>query len=121
MTKNKAEEQLYLMKLFFEPNDTSEEITFPMMCHLIRETLNVSQSAMAKRLGVHLSAYQHWEYAKREPSSKAAVNLYIMYLQCLYIRKQTPRATEIKLLLDSLLNETSPDIVKEQRPEPICA
>ncbi|KAF0247359.1 MAG: hypothetical protein FD167_3239, partial [bacterium] len=24
MTKNKAEEQLYLMKLFFEPNDTSE-------------------------------------------------------------------------------------------------
>jgi DNA-binding transcriptional regulator YiaG len=121
MSKNKAEEQLYLIKLLFEPDKDLEELNFPTVCKFIRETFNVSQAAMARRLGVHLSAYQYWEYGKREPSSKTAANLCIMYLQCLYIRNQTPRATEIKVLLDSMLNSKSPNVVKDKELEAICA
>ncbi|KAF0247285.1 MAG: hypothetical protein FD167_3314 [bacterium] len=121
MSKNKAEEQLYLINLLFDPNKGSDQLSFPMICQFIRETFGVSQSAMARRLNTSLSGYQYWEYGKREPSSKAAANLCIMYLQCLYIRNQTPKATEIKLLLDSMLNDRSPNIVKDKEPEAICA
>ena len=124
MSKENAKKELYLISLFFEPNNGSEQLSFPLICKFIRETFNVSQSAMAERLNVRLSTYQQWEYAKREPSSKIAVNLFFMYLQALYIRKQTPRATEFKHLLDSLLKENPKELSPNETiklPEAICA
>jgi len=120
MSTEKMKNQLYLMKLLFEPNNGSEELNFPTICKFIRETFHVTQAEMAERLKVGFSTYQQWEYGKTEPSSKAAANLSLMYLQCLHIRKQTPRATEVKDLLDSLLNEQSGNR-KDQEPEAICA
>lgn len=123
MKPQNRENQLYLINLFFEPNNGAEGLDFPTMCKFIRETFHVTQAQMAQRLNSSLSGYQHWEYGKQEPSSKTAVNLFFMYLQALYIRNQTPRATEIKLLLDSLLNTKSSDKPsnKDKEPEVLCA
>lgn len=63
------------------PSELGEELDFPSICKFIRETFQVSQLDMAQRLNIELSAYQHWEYGKREPSSRLAINLYLMYLQ----------------------------------------
>lgn len=114
MSTNKTEEQLHLTPLLFEANKEGEELNFPQICKFVRRTFNVNQVTMAKRLGVNLSAYRYWEHGKREPSGKAAANLCFLYLQCLYLDKQIPGATEIKQLLASLVNKQSSTETKEQ-------
>lgn len=121
MSKNKAEEELKQAKLLFDPDKEAQELNFPAICKFVRESFSVTQSAMAKKLGVQLSAYQYWEYGKREPSSKAAANLCFLYLQCLYMQKQSPKVAEIKQLLDSLLTQPTPDLQKDGKPETVCA
>ena len=79
MARKKSQtEKLYNIKLCSE---LGQEINFPSICKFIREAFQVSQLDMAQRLEVELGSYQQWEYGKREPSSKYAINLYLMYLQ----------------------------------------
>lgn len=111
----KSENKLFLLKLLFDSNTESEKIGFPTICKFIRKTFNVTQSEMAERLQVTLSAYQRWEYGNREPSARVAANLCLMYLQCLYITQQTPRATEINNLLESLLEQETKKLEKDQQ------
>lgn len=122
MAQNKANKKTQL-KLIFDQNGNSEELTFSYICKFIRDTFGFTQPEMAKKLNVSLCAYKFWEYGKREPSSKAAANLSIMYLQALYLTKQTPTAIDIKLLLDWLLTEqgSEPISKSEKITEAVCA
>lgn len=121
MSVNKNGEDLYLISLLFEPNESSEELNFSVMCKFIRNTLKASQAAMAKKLGTSLSGYQSWEYGKSEPVGKAAANLGVMYIQCLDIKKQSPRTTQAKLFIDSLLREHPFKLQKDQEDKTLSA
>lgn len=119
MNKNRPQEQFYLLKLLFDPKKQVENLEFPLICKYIRNTFGITQPVMAEKLGVRLTTYQYWEYGKREPSSKAAANLCLLYLQCLYINKQTPKTTEMNALLDSVLSEENINLQHEH--DTFCA
>ncbi len=122
MTERKTNKKTQL-KLIFDYDTNSQELTFSYICRFIRHTFGFTQPEMAKKLKVSLCAYKFWEYGKREPSSKAAANLSIMYLQALYLTKQTPTDTDMKLLLDWLLSGQTDTSVSEvtKITEAVCA
>lgn len=110
------------IRLIFDSNINHKELTFPYICKFVRSTFGFTQPQMAKKLGVSLCAYKFWEYGKREPSSKAAANLSIMYLQALcYIKKTSDK--DIKLLLDWLLAKEDKLSASETEdfPDVVCA
>lgn len=85
-TKNSSED-IKLVKLFFDPQDQSGKLAFPRICTFIRQVFNVTQIEMAEKLGVTPTGYRSWEAGRREPSSKAAFNLCLMYLQAIQLKK----------------------------------
>ncbi len=87
MRVKKPINELNFVKLLFEPNNGSEKLSFSLICRFIREKFKVTQPEMAKKLNIPLITYQSWEQGKSDPNAKAAVNLFIMYLQAIQIKE----------------------------------
>lgn len=87
MRISKKVDNTKLIKLFFDPESTSEEVSFPQICKFIREVFNLTQKQIAQKLGITTTGYRYWECGICEPSSKAAFNLCLMYLQAIEVRK----------------------------------
>lgn len=91
MRRKRLNNPFNLVKVFFQPDDNlddnQEDISFSQICKFIRKTFDVTQSDMATKLSVTLQGYSFWEAGKRSPSSKAAFNLCLMYLQAIEFTK----------------------------------
>lgn len=98
MRIKKPTNDLKFLKLFFESPDGSQEITFPLICKFIREKFQVTQVEMAKKLNVPLETYKGWEQGKRDPSSKGACNLCIMYLQAIHTKDTENQLDQIDIV-----------------------
>jgi DNA-binding transcriptional regulator YiaG len=72
-------EKFEQIQTFSESN--KEGLTFSAMCKFIRETFQITQPDIARKLKVGVNTYQYWEYGKQEPSSKLAIDLYLLFLE----------------------------------------
>ncbi len=98
MRLKKAPNELKSIKLFFELGEDSKELTFPLMCKVIREKLNISQLELANKLKVPIVTYKGWEQGKREPNGKAAINLFVIYIQSLQIKEDEAQSVNLELV-----------------------
>lgn len=103
MKHKKNNDPFKLIKTFFDLNDDSQNVPFSEICKFIRKTLNLTQSEMATKFSITLQGYCFWETGKREPSSKAAFNLCLIYLQAMEVKKMNSSLQQSELL--SLLNK----------------
>lgn len=85
-------------KTFFSSNDDSQEIEFSEICKFIRDVFGVTQADMGRKLSTTSHVYYQWESGIREPSSKTAFNLCLMYLQALEIKKMSNSLESSELL-----------------------
>lgn len=120
MSTERAKKQLEQMKLLFDSN-ASENLTYAEMAKFIRDTIGVTQSDMAKKLQLGFSTYQQWEYSDSKPALEAAANLCFLYIQCLYITKDSSLPKEIKTFFDFLLTQDSSTKQKSKEIETLCA
>ncbi len=120
MRVKKTSENIKVLKLFFDPEQHSEELTFPRICKFIRETFKATQVEMAEKLGVTPTGYRYWETGISEPSSKTAFNLCLLYLQALEFTKIKHDVDKLDLLpqLDknNPFNEVTSSISKTEEP-----
>lgn len=98
-TKNHKFDQI---KVFSGSQD--EALNFPQICKFIRETFQVSQADMARKLNVELRSYKYWEYGEREPSSNLAISLYIMFAEA---KEEASKQQTLKEQLSN--NQDSPN------------
>ncbi len=79
MPKKRVKNEKFEQIQTFSENE--EGLTFSAMCKFIRETFQITQPDIAKKLKVTVNCYQYWEYGKQEPSSKLAIDLYLLFLE----------------------------------------
>lgn len=83
---------------------SKEAWTFSAMCKFIRDTFQITQPAIAKKLKVGINTYQFWEYGKQEPSSKLAIDLYLLFLEA---KREAERQKESQNQLQENSNKSS--------------
>lgn len=105
MRVKKPANELKFVKVFFESNDDSTEITFPSICKFVREKFKITQVEMANKLNVPFHTYKAWEQGKRDPSSKGSFNLCLMYLQAVQLEQAESQLNQdAAKFLEQLIN-----------------